>query len=206
MTYKFFFRRPLGGVAAFVGAVAFSLIPYACISPRPGDLAAGPIAVEPSAAAVAIERLTRETCGATWSLRDGSRSGTDLYVVSVFPEAGRAQQFNHFPSAGQIERFIIGNKALLADAANNVGTYCEHDHGDCHKGSGALNCYLDISRTTTALPRAAALARACNQRSLAFLGKTALKIIDSSEGQAFGDGRDLDGARLKICVQERDRP
>jgi hypothetical protein len=197
-------RKPFTGAASFIAAVALSFVPYACITPAAGDLAAGRLNQEPSAAAKAIDKLTRETCGATWSLVDGNRAGTDVYVVSVYPEAGRAQQFNHFPSAGEIERFMAGNQILLQDPLNNVGTYCEYDRGDCHKGDGAMNCYLDISRTTKDKARAVKLARSCNQRSIAFLGKKSIDIIDKDGGKPFGDGRDLSGAALKKCASDRD--
>ena len=200
------FRKPLTGLASFAVALGLSLVPYACVTPGDGDLSAGHIRSAPSAAAETISRLTREGCGATWSLVDGDRAGSEVYAVSVFPEAGRAQQFNHFPSAGEIERFLIGNKTLLQNPLNNVGTYCAYDKGDCHKGDGALSCYLDLSRTTRDLTRAARLARTCNQRSIAFLGKKALKIIDKEGGKPFGDGRDLDAKALQACAAERDTP
>lgn len=198
------FRKPLMGTASFCAAIALAVVPFACVSASDGDLAAGRLTPEPSSVALAIDKLTRDTCGATWSLVDGNRAGTDVYVVSVYPEAGRAQQFNHFPSPGEIARFVAGNQILLQDPLNNVGTYCEYDKGDCHKGDGALNCYLDISRTTKDLGKAARLARSCNQKSIAFLGKKEVEILDNDQGKPFGNGRDLAGAELRKCVAERD--
>lgn len=199
-----FWRQQISGAMTFVAAMTLSVIPYACITVASGDLAAGPLSNTPSPTAASIGALTRQTCGATWSSANGNRSGSDVYVVSAYPEAGRAQQFNHFPSPGEIERFLIANKALLADPRNNAGTYCAYDHGDCHKGDGALNCYVDISRTTTTLAAAAKLARACNQKSIAFLGKAGVEIIDRYDGQPFGDGRDIEGDAMKQCVAARE--
>ena len=187
--------RPILQRIRRLSCACFALATTACVTPADGDLAVGPIPLTPSEAATTVARLTRDGCGATWSLVAGDLAKTDVYAVSVYFEAGRSQEFNHFPSPGELERFIMGNRDMLADGRNSLGTYCEHDHGDCKQGGGALNCYIDISRTVKDLRSAAVLATACNQKAIAFLGKDGVKIIDSFEGKVFGNGMPLDDAR-----------
>ncbi len=197
------FRRRLAAVS-FCLVVALAL-PRCVSGPPADDLSVGGLPDQVSPAAVAIAKLTKDTCGATWSLDKGDRAKSDLYVVSVFQDAGQQMQLNHFPSPQELEHFMLVNRKPLRDRENHVGTFCEHDRGDCRSGSGALNCYIEISIAVPEMARAAELARACNQKSIAFLGKSSLAIIDQHEGKPFGTGSPLSGPALAACAAARGR-
>ncbi len=152
-----------------------------------------------------IATLAREECGATFNLEDGNRAASGVYVVGVYPEPARGKIFNNFPQAGDVLAFIDANADLLEQEGHTLGAFCEAPGAaDCKSGA-APTCYLDVSRETATLTEAARLARACNQKSVAWLAEAGVKIIDQEAGQPFGDGKGLAGEALKPCVDARQK-
>ena len=148
----------------------------------------------------ALVRRTQQDCGVTWSLANGNQDGSGYFVTGAYPEAG---EIDHgFPDAKQIRGFIKRHASQLRARNNVFGAWCVTPKGDCH-ASGQLTCYLDISRETDTLEQAAHLAGACNQISLARLGKDKVEIIDSFPGVHFGDGSPISGAALNACKKAR---
>ncbi len=187
--------------AALLGAVAMG----ACQTTTGSSAADDPAAL-PFERQLVLDMLgtTKATCGATYSLIDGDLSGSSAYVVSVFPEPERALRLDGFPDRKVLRDFARANGDLLRRPENTLGAFCERGGGSCVTGTGALVCYLDISRRTDNLPDAARLARACNQKAVAKLSPRGVEILESMDGAKFGDGAALSGVRLAACREARE--
>jgi hypothetical protein len=153
-------------------------------------------------AASQISRLAAATCGATWSVRDGDRSRTGAYAVSVFPEASRT--IDHFPSERELAAYIAEERKLLERPDQGVGIWCHRASSGCHSSDPApLACALDISRMMATFAEAARLARACNQQAIARLGSSQIETIDRDAAGGFGNGSALAGEELRRCIGAR---
>ena len=175
----------------------------ACVTPGEEPETPKAMVRTPAAAAhapaAAIARLTEKECGATYTLTVGNRSGTDEFVVSAYPEPGRSEDVEGFPSADRLQDFIDRNYDLLQVDGHAVGTWCEvAGQDDCHAAGTTPTCHLDISRTLTSLEDAQRLAAACNQRAIAWLRYDGVRILDDG-GKGYGDGTQLSGERLARC-------
>lgn len=149
-----------------------------------------------------IVAKTKGGCGSTYSLEEGDLAGSGIYVVGAFPEAERGRILNDYPTVDDIKTFMARHADLLQHPAYTLGTYCETQAGDC-RGAGPVTCYLDISRRFNDLSTAAKLARACNQKSIARLGKDGVTIIEQENGRPFGNGQPLAGMALAACARAR---
>src|SRR5262245_2340402 len=94
-----------------------------CTSGPPADdLSVGGLPDSVSPEARAIAKLTEQRCRAVFSLAQGDRDKSGLYFVSAFQEAGEQMQLNHFPSAAELEHFMLVNRRTLRNDENHVST------------------------------------------------------------------------------------
>ena len=149
----------------------------------------------------AMEPMTREQCGGTWSMQKGNEAASGMYVTGAYPERGEVMA--GYPDKQKLRGFIERNADYLARYDTDLGTWCVTPKGDCHS-AGPVTCYLDLSVETAKLEKAARLAMACNQISVAYLKRgNTVEIIDSYQGHRFGDGKPISGAALQACRKAR---
>jgi hypothetical protein len=187
--------------AMFGNAVLALLLLSGCIDNGPMIPQASVEKISIEKAAKELARLTGEKCGCTWSLQKHDQTRSGMYVIGAFPEDGEIQ--SGFPDEQTLERFIARHRDLFVRPENAVGTWCVTPKGDCH-APGPVTCYLDISVETATLEKAARMATACNQISLAHLKRDGtVEIIDSYQGHHFGDGKPISGPALEQCKKAR---
>jgi hypothetical protein len=110
-----------------------------------------PISVEKAVAQ--IERLHRESGGATFSLYFKDVVGQELFAVSLYPERS-VQVRGRFVPARRLQAFLMQNQDLLRDPRNTVGTWYNEDDD---------TTYLDVTATLPDREQAITLGRQYNQ-------------------------------------------
>lgn len=163
--------------------IAFTLSPLlACVH---GD------ALKPVFPFEASEQLLQSEGGFTVHMHKGNLAKSNFYAISAYPEHTR--KLNRFPTRNDLKKYVEEKMSLLTLEENSLGGWCEG------KG-GTPPCFLDISRTILDRNRALELGRACDQKSVAFLGKDKVEFIEvggTGEGPLSKECEELRGTRKR---------